>query len=134
MTFRSQIEPSIKSYECFMILRHIQLFEYTLSQFCSRFTLLLELEWPNSWDSKIGDFCEETVLPMCDFWPGCVEYLTHCLLQLPLAPLHRGWTAKCYFGSTLSQPKTGRTQPRGTMSCREPRFSAARGLPRVLVQ
>ena len=69
-----------------IMLYHIELFEYTLSQFCSRFTLLLELEWPNSWDSKIGDFCEETVLPMCDFWPGCVEYLTHCLLQLPLAP------------------------------------------------
>ena len=67
-----------------IMLYHIELFEYTLSQFCSRFTLLLELEWPNSWDSKIGDFCEETVLPMCDFWPGCVEYLTHCLWQLPL--------------------------------------------------
>ena len=23
---------------------------------------------------------------MCDFWPGCVEYLTNCILQLPLAP------------------------------------------------
>ena len=55
------------------------------SKFCSRFTLLLELKGPNSWDSKIGDFCEETVLPMCDFLPGCVKYLTHCLLQQPLA-------------------------------------------------
>ena len=37
MTSRSQIELSLKSYECFMILQHIQLFGYTLSQFCLGF-------------------------------------------------------------------------------------------------
>ena len=84
MTFRSQIEPSIKSYECFMILRHIQLFEYTLSQFCSRFTLLLELEWPSSWDSKTGVLCKKNLLPPSGFGPSCDEYLSQ--YPLPLAP------------------------------------------------
>ena len=32
-----------------IMLYQIELFEYTLSQFCSGFTLLLELEWPSSW-------------------------------------------------------------------------------------
>ena len=50
-----------------IMLYHIELFEYTLSQFCSRFTLLLELEWPSSWDSKTGVLCEKKLPPTFAF-------------------------------------------------------------------
>ena len=48
-----------------IMLYHIELFEYTLSQFCSRFTLLLELEWPSSWDSKTGVAREKFTTNLC---------------------------------------------------------------------
>ena len=67
-----------------IMLYHIELFEYALSQFCSRFTLLLELEWPSSWDSKTGVLREKNLLPICAFGPSCDEYLSQC--PLPLAP------------------------------------------------
>ena len=66
-----------------IMLYHIELFEYTLSKFCSRFTLLLELEWPSSWDSKTGVLCEKNLLPTCAFGPSC-DGLSYC--PLPLAP------------------------------------------------
>ena len=78
----------------FIMLYHIELFEYTSSQFCSRFTLLCELERPSSWDSNTGVLWETNLLRTSAFGPSCDEYLSHCPLPLapcpytPLAPLY----------------------------------------------
>ena len=56
------------------------------SQFIPRYTLLLELEWPSSWDSKTRVLCEKNLLLTCTFGPSCDEYLSRC--PLPLAPLY----------------------------------------------
>ena len=89
-----------------IMLYHIELFEYTLSQFCSRFTLLLELEWPSSWDSKTGVLCEKNLLPTCAFGPSCDEYLSHC--PLPLSPCPYTSLAPLYLTLThFEQEATG---------------------------
>ena len=80
-----------------IMLYHIELFEYTLSQFCSRFTLLLELEWPSSWDSKTGVLCEKNLYQLVllgqvvtNIYPivSCPLPLSPCPFPyMPLAPL-----------------------------------------------
>ena len=89
-----------------IMLYHIYLFEYTSSQFCSRFTLLLELEWPSSWNSKTGVLCEKNLLPTCAFGPSCDEYLSRC--PLPLAPFPYTSLAPLYLTLThFEQEATG---------------------------
>ena len=103
-----------------IMLYHIELFEYALSQFCSRFTLLLELEWPSSWDSKTGVLCEKNLLPTCAFGPSCDEYLSHC--PLPLAPCPYTPLAPLYLTLThFEQEATGHhAKPReAEILCRE---------------
>ena len=68
-----------------IMLYHIELFEYTLSQFCSRFTLLLELEWPSSWDSKTGVFCEKNVYQLVLL--GQVVTNIYPIVPCPYTPL-----------------------------------------------
>ena len=92
-----------------IMLYHIELFEYTLLQFCSRFTLILELEWPSSWDSKTGVLCEKNLLPTCVFGPSCDEYLSNC--PLPIAPCPYTPIAPLYLTLHISSRKPRDTMP-----------------------
>ena len=71
-----------------IMLYHIELFEYTLSQFCSRFTLLLELEWPSSWDYKTGVLCEKNLYQLVLLGQVVTNIYPIVPCPFPLAPTH----------------------------------------------
>ena len=70
-----------------IMLYQIELFEYTLSQFCSGFTILLELEWPSSWDCRTGVLCEKNLYEHVLLGQVTKIYpIVPC--PFPLAPTH----------------------------------------------
>ena len=69
-----------------IMLYHIELFAYTLSQFCLRFTLLLELEWPSSWDSKTGVLCGKIYYQLVLLGQVVTNIYPIVPCPLPLAP------------------------------------------------
>ena len=71
-----------------IMLYQIELFEYTLSQFCSGFTLLLELEWPSSWDSRTGVLCEKNLYQHVLLGQVVTNIYPIVPCPLPLAPTH----------------------------------------------